>query len=458
MGTAYAGWWTRRSLRLRLTVAAGVVIAVGLAGAAVLLVAWLHTSLIQGLDQTATQRAEVVAAALDPARPGAALSGAAGGEVAMQVVDSKGTVLASSANLQGESRLFTFAPGQSGQARAETVSGLPLGQEGTWRAVALPAQAGHASFTVYAAVPTAEVDSSLQRLGTALAVGTPVVVGLLTAIGWLLLGRALRPVEVLRAQAADITASDLSRRLDVPPVHDELGRLAGTLNDLLARLDAAGRQQRRFIADAAHELRSPVSSLRTQLDVALRHPGPTSWDTLAPELLAETRRLSRLVDGLVRLARLDARPARRRDPVDLDDIVFAEVLRTRPEAPDVVVDEQEVGAARVTGDADALSSAVRNLLDNATRHATCRVDVRLSVLDGHAELVVADDGPGIPAADRKRVFDRFTRLDDARARDEGGSGLGLAIVHEIVTAHLGTVHVEDNTPGARFVIRLPAAG
>ncbi|MBA2813651.1 HAMP domain-containing histidine kinase [Streptomyces sp. KM273126] len=457
MAGRLARWWAGHSLRLRLTAAAGLVIAAGLAGAALLLVAWLHVSLLRGLDQTAAQRAQLIAAALDPARPARAVSGFAGGDTAVQVIDRGGAVRAASGNLEGEGRLFSFPPAPSGQLKAHTLHRLPLQEADTWRAVALSAGPRHGDLTVYVAVPTTDVDHGLAELTAALALGVPVVVGLLTGVGWLILGRALRPVDDLRAQAARITASDPGRRLDVPPARDELRRLAETLNDLLRRLDAAGRRQREFVADAAHELRSPIAGLRAQLDVALRNPGKTQWEALGPELVAETARLSRLVDDLVQLARIDARPVYRRDTVDLDDVVFTEVSRARPETPRIVVDESAVSAARVTGDAHALSRAVRNLLDNATRHAAHRVEVRLSADGGRAELVVADDGPGIPAAERTRVFGRFTRLDAARARDQGGSGLGLAIVHDIVAAHQGTVHVEDNHPGARFVVHLPIA-
>ncbi|MCW2869047.1 ATP-binding protein [Actinacidiphila oryziradicis] len=471
-----AAWWTRRSLRLRLSAAAGVVIAAGLAGAAVLLVAWLHTSLLRGLDQTAAQRAQVVAAALATGPLTPSLPASAEGDSVVQIVDRTGVVRAGSVNVSGEQRLFTFAPTTSGDPQAHTVRGLPLGQNGAWRAVAVPAQSTSGPLTVYVAVPADSVDRSLAQLTAALVIGVPVVVALLTGVGWLLTGRALRPVDALRAQAAEITASDLGRRLNVPPAHDELGRLAETLNELLSRLDGATRQQRQFVADAAHELRSPLSSLRTQLEVAARHPGSAKWGSLAPDLVEEAERLSRLVDDLVWLARLDARPRLRRRLVDLEEIVFAEVRRARQRTP-FVIDETAVGPARVMGDGEAFARVVRNLLDNAVRHATGRIEVRLGVVvDGTggsgsgsgavaelavaelavAELAAADDGSGIAEADTLRVFDRFTRLDNARARDAGGSGLGLAIVHDIVTVHHGSVRIEDNAPGARFVVRLPA--
>ncbi|MGW5664946.1 sensor histidine kinase [Streptomyces sp. NPDC003758] len=202
-------------------------------------------------------------------------------------------------------------------------------------------------------------------------------------------------------------------------------------------------------------MRSPLSSLHTQLEVAVRHPGSADRATRGPALVEESERLSRLVDDLVRLARLDAPPRLCMRPVDLDEIVFREVRHARRHAS-VVFDQGAVSAARVYGDGDALARVVRNLLDNAIRYADRRIEVSLGVRDRAAHLVVADDGPGIPVADRRRVFDRFTRLDGARARGTGGSGLGLAIVRDLVVVHHGRIGIEDNAPGARIVVRIPA--
>ncbi|MGR6974624.1 HAMP domain-containing sensor histidine kinase [Streptomyces cynarae] len=445
-------WWARRSLRLRLTAAAALMISAALVGAACLLVVWLRMSLLTGLDQTALQRAQVIAAGVDTHGLARVLPASGGGDTAVQVVDARRAVRSSSANLEGRPALFTFRPSSSGTAH--TVRGLPLSEDGTWRAVAVRA-GDEDPLTVYVAVPTAAVDRNLAQLTVGLAIAVPPAVALLTGVCWLLTGRALRPVEALRAQTAEITACDLGRRLDPPPAEDALGRLARTLNDLLARLDVATRRQRQFIADAAHELRSPLSSLHTQLEVAVRHPGSADWAARGPALVEESERLSRLVDDLVRLARLDALPRLRMRPVDLDEIVFHEVRHARRHTS-VVIDQRAVGAARVYGDGDALARVVRNLLDNAIRYAGRRIEVSLGVRDRAAHLVVADDGPGIPVADRRRVFDRFTRLDGARARDTGGSGLGLAIVRDLVVAHHGHIGIEDNAPGARIVVRIPA--
>ncbi|MGW1254701.1 sensor histidine kinase [Streptomyces sp. NPDC002513] len=451
-------WWARRSLRLKLTAAAALMIAAALVGAASLLVVWLRTSLISGLDQTAVQQAQVIAANQEDGSLPRTLPPLSGnGDTAVQVVDDAGGVRSSSRNLAGDPPLFHFAPTTSETPHIHIVHHLPLRGAETWHAVALPAGTDSDPLTVYVAVPTAAVDHNLATLTAGLAIGVPPAVALLTGVVWLLTGRALRPVDSLRGQTADITACDLGRRLDVPPADDALGRLARTLNDLLARLDVATRHQRQFVTDAAHELRSPLSSLHTQLEVAVRHPGSAAWETRGPALIEESERLSRLVDDLLRLARLDAQPQLRKRPVDLDEIVFQEVRHARLHTH-LFIDRHAVGAARVYGDGDALARVVRNLLDNAIRYAVDRIDVSLRVRDDIACLVVADDGPGIPEADRSRVFDRFTRLDGARARGTGGSGLGLAIVHDIVAAHHGRVDIEDNAPGARIVVRVPATG
>ncbi|AJE44125.1 sensor histidine kinase [Streptomyces nodosus] len=447
--------WARRSLRLRLTAAAALMIAAALVGAACLLVVWLRMSLLSGLDQTALQRAQVIAGNVDSGSLAHVLPASGEGDTAVQVVDRAGAVRSSSQNLAGEPALFAFTPITTGAPQGHTVHGLPLSGGGSWRAVGLLAGAADDPVTVYVAVPTQAVHHNLAQLTAVLVIGVPPAVALLTGVVWLLTGRALRPVDALRAQTAEITASDLGRRLDVPPADDALGRLARTLNDLLARLDTSARLQRQFVADAAHELRSPLSSLHTQLEVAVRHPGSADWQARGPALIEESERLSRLVDDLVRTARLDARPRMRKGPVDLDEIVFREVRHARLRTS-LVIDRRAVSAARVYGDGEALARVVRNLLDNALRYAVERIEVSLRVHDGTAVLVVADDGPGIPAADRSRVFDRFTRLDGARARDTGGSGLGLSIVHDLIAAHHGRVHIEDNGPGARVVVGVPA--
>jgi signal transduction histidine kinase len=228
-----------------------------------------------------------------------------------------------------------------------------------------------------------------------------------------------------------------------------------TMNDLLDRLHRAAVAQRRFVADAAHELRSPLAALRARLEVSERGGDLGRWQRAAPVLVSDVDRLGRLVDDLLALARLDESPRLRRAvQVDLDEIVFAEVTRLRP-GTGVVLDTRNVSAALLYGDPDLLSRVVANLLRNAVRHAAHRVQVSVTTSDGQVELTVADDGPGIPSAERERVFERFHRLDAARDRDGGGSGLGLAIVRDAVRAHQGSVSIQDDRPGAVVVVWLP---
>jgi signal transduction histidine kinase len=246
----------------------------------------------------------------------------------------------------------------------------------------------------------------------------------------------------------------------VPEAHDEVRTLAVTLNDMLARLDAAQRRQRSLVSDTAHELRSPIASIRAQLEVALDHPEQQDWNQTGRDVLADTLRLARLAEDLLVLARLDEYqpPAAPGTPVDLAALVTEETQRSAGGRVPVVA--QAAGPCLVTGEVDGLRRMLRNLTDNAMRYAKSGVEVAARREDSEAVLTVSDDGPGIPAADRERAFDRFVRLDDARSRDEpgtGGAGLGLAIVRAIARTHGGSAHLEDATPGLRAVVRLPAA-
>jgi signal transduction histidine kinase len=452
-------WWRRRSLRARLTVAATAVMTLVISAAAMLLLWRVHASLVSSLDARVTRDALAAGARIDAGNAPPAAVASFRGDTAAQVVDSTGRVVATSPNLDGEPRLFAFTPPPAaGAVGIATVRSVPLGDSDAYRVAAVAvARDRDPSYVVYVGVPLQPAIASTSQFAAGFGLGLPVLAAALGALTWVLVGRALRPVEVLRAQAAGITATDLHRRVDVPPGGDELARLAATLNDLLHRIDTALTQQRQFVADAAHELRSPITSLLAQLEVAGRGAGGTNAGELAGELAGEVRRLARLVDDLLTLARLDSPgPRARGGAVDLDDVVLTEAFRARPRA-EITVDSSAVGNARVHGDAETLTRVVRNLLDNAVRHARRHVAVRLASEGGWAELVVADDGLGIDPVDRAAVFDRFTRLDEARDRDAGGTGLGLAIVHDVVHAYGGQVTVEDNAPGARFVVRLPLA-
>jgi signal transduction histidine kinase len=307
---------------------------------------------------------------------------------------------------------------------------------------------------VLVARSTSDVTQGVHLLRVTLLIAFPVLVALLAAVLWRVLGAALRPVEALRTGAEEITGGTRPGRLPVPGSRDEVYRLAVTLNGMLHRLDAARARQRAFVADAAHELRSPLTNMRTELEVAQRLSDTTDWLPLAADLLTDVDRLSRLVDDLLLLARSDdaaANPAVASGDVDLGRLL-AEVAARYPD----VRYERPAVAQHATGDRDALGRVVANLLDNAVRHAGTQVRLTVAPDGAYAKISVADDGPGIPVAERERVFDRFTRLDDARSRDEGGSGLGLPIAREIVEAHGGRIDIGDG-PGGRLVVRLPRA-
>ncbi len=306
-------------------------------------------------------------------------------------------------------------------------------------------------FVVLYAAPLAAVDAAQDTVMFYLMIGVPILIVVAGAATYVFAGRALRPVEAIRARVASMSEKDLAERVPVPAARDEVGRLAETMNGMIARLEHAQKVQRRFVADASHELRSPLATIGAGLEL-LQDSDPGTVRTLR----GETQRLGRLVDDLLLLARADERGLQpRRDEVDLDEIVEAE--RARP-YDDEVRTEVRAEHVRVIGDRSQLVRVLRNLVDNAHRHARSRVVVTLGREADRAALDVADDGPGLPPADRIRVFERFVRLDDARARADGGSGLGLAIVAEVVAAHDGLVWVEDAPGGgALFRVRLPAA-
>ena len=319
--------------------------------------------------------------------------------------------------------------------------------------VALPAALGEVS--IIAASPLSEVSRSIDTLARTLLFAIPSLVALVGCLAWWVTGRALRPVHAITRRVADISATSLHERVPEPGGNDEVGELARTMNEMLGRLEHADLRQRQFVSDASHELRSPVASIRTELEVALLTPDHTDWRQVADNVLAEDARLDRIVGDLLTLARLGEQP----NPgagadVDLDDVVLAEAARTRR----VVVDTSAVAPARTLGRAEELARMAGHLLDNAARHARVRVatGVEHDVM-GRPTFWVDDDGAGVPVDQRTSIFERFGRLDEGRARDQGGAGLGLAVVRRIAERHGGTVEVTDSPlGGARFIVRLPA--
>jgi signal transduction histidine kinase len=445
---------SRLSLRGRLTLIATVVIGVGVILGSMLLNLALDRALIAEVQDSAKARARDVAALLEEGSLPQELP-RAGGTAAEQVLDSHGGVLAGTPGREeGVALLRGAALDRARHGRPVTVDGSVIGHGGELRVVGRAAGPGGSS-TVLVASSLAPIERTEQVVREVLLLLCPLVLVGVSGVCWYVVGSALRPVDALRRGAQDITGSQSPERLPVPHTQDELRRLAETLNDMLDRLAGASARQRVFVSDAAHELRSPLTSIKTQLEVTRAHPHTAAWEDTADDVMSEVDRLSRLVDDLLMLARRDepGSSQRRHGPVDLGEVADAVGLRY----PGIVARSGASGVI-VEGDADELTRVVDNLVANALRHTRSDVLVDVRRADANATLTVTDDGPGIPEAERERVFERFTRLDEARSRDAGGSGLGLAIVREIVTAHGGTVDLQDAGPGLRVVVRLPAAG
>ncbi len=448
--------WRARlgTVRVRITLAAVLVVLVAATAGSIALVSALGRSLTDEVVGLAEDRADAVAAALESgARPAAAVRGEEEDRF-VHVVDGSGDVLAAS-------------PGATARPLADAADGPsidvspPTGDE-DFVVVARSADVpGGEPLRVLVTLESSDVGEAQEALAGTLRPVVPLLAIVVGLLAWWLVGRALAPVEAIRREVDRIGADALTRRVPQPRTRDEIAGLAATMNAMLDRLQQAQEQQRRFVSDASHELRSPASAIRQHAEVSLAHPESASTEELASVVLSEGHRLEQLVEHLLLLARSDeGLVAVHLRAVDLDDLVLEEAARVRA-GGDVRVDVSSVSAGRVHGDATLLRRLVSNLIDNAARHARSAVVVSLtenSGPDGTADvrLAVGDDGPGIPAADRERVLDRFVRLDEARARDAGGAGLGLAIVRAVVLAHGGRIEVGASPQGgARITVQLP---
>ena len=423
------------TVRFRVTFAAAGLFAIALAGASFALVRTTHDSLTRGIEQANQEQLDQAVQQLEQgiAPADVQVSSRRGGTPAFRVQGPGGRRSTVPPPGTPVARPGPNDPRVRAQRRVETAQG---------------------TITLIAERSITEVDETVDSITDALFVGVPLLVLLVGGLTWWFAGRALRPVEAIRAEAAAITGSTIHRRVPEPTTDDEVGRLARTMNSMLDRLEETSLRQRRFVSDASHELRSPVAVIRTQLEVALRRGDATDWPSVAHRVLAEDQRLEEAVGELLELARSEEGEELRTTDVDLDEIVLEEVARPRR----IAVDPSRVSAGRVHGNAAQLTSVVRNLLDNGCRHATTRVDIHVVVDGPEVVLIVDDDGPGVPVGDRERVFERFTRLDEGRSRDAGGVGLGLAMVRAIAERHGGHVTIEDAPiGGARFVVRLPTA-
>jgi len=436
----------KAGVRTRVTATAVVVVGLVLVVAAAVMVWFVDCALAAQAADGASLRAEQIADR--GVVHGSTIVVADPEEEFVQVLEAS-QVIASSANVAGQKPLATPAPENTVRLQVPNLAGPFI-------AASAQGQGANGAQLVVVGVNIDDVAEARKVVAIALLVGVPLVLVVVGLVTWRTVGRTLRPVERIREEVERISSRELGRRVPAAVHDDEIGRLATTMNRMLDRLERSQERRRRFVADAAHELRSPVASIRQQAEVAAAHPETTSVDELALRVLSEDERLQGLVEDLLLLARMDER-APEREEVDLDDIVLAEAERLRG-TTSIVLDTRGVSAGRILGDRASLERVVRNLLDNAARHARERVAIGVAQLDGHVVLAVEDDGPGIDPADRERALERFVRLDGARDRRTGGAGLGLSIVRDVTAAHGGSVELADGALGGlRVRIALPAA-
>ncbi|KUL24416.1 sensor histidine kinase [Actinoplanes awajinensis] len=526
----------RLGVRMRSAIAAGIVVIVASLGVGAILLVTARGILLDNVTTAANDRAAQVTTALTSGNTGAlevALRTSRAGRSLAQVVTTGGEVVGASAAIEGAAAMSTLRPAV-GRRLTETKD-LRLGEGEPWRILAIGVDSPSGQRVVLVAESMDAVADSTEAILTAMLLGLPVLAVVVGVATFLFVGRTLRPVEAMRRQAATITATNLHARLPLPAADDEIAALATTMNTMLDRIETSAAAQRRFVSDASHELRSPLTTIRANADLlagavrkrppaveeeaggarnrsgaageavgeevgavrnrasaageetgavrnrsgaageaagGVRGPAGAAEDESGvaraerddadersarsiERIRAESARMSRLVEDLLLLARVDDQPAPpRHEDVDLDDLVFAERERVGVEHPALRI-EGGVSPVRVVGDPDQLTRVLRNLVDNTVRHARERVTIGVGARDGHGEIVVGNDGPAIPAADRERIFDRFVRLDDSRSREGGGAGLGLAIAREIITAHQGTLTIDDLAEGAAMRMRLP---
>jgi signal transduction histidine kinase len=451
-----SGFTSNWGISARSAFVAATVVFVALALSGVGLVAVQYQAMLFGVDSEAAARVAAVAEGVRSGGPAAvdpALLETDEIVVAVQVVDADGAVVLHSAS-------------------APTTPLIPIGDVGTGLRIGIPGRSSpygsirfsaqtldgpDGRYTILVGEGSATIMSTVRNVVIALAVAAPIVIAVSGLATYLLVRRSMRSVDEIRSRVAEITTSDLSGRVPVPGSRDEISALAVTMNEMLARIESGHAAQQRFVGDASHELRSPLTTIISALEVAIAHPEVFDTNLATGTLIPEAQRMKALIDDLLLLARADERGLTvAHDDVDLDDLAAAEVEQLRRTTSlDVCAD---ITPARMKGDAAALSRVLRNLLDNAARHAVSRVELDIVPGDGHVVVRVADDGPGIPLAERVRVFDRFVRLDSDRSRSAGGTGLGLAIVREIVMAHGGAVVIEDGNPAGTVVrLQLPLA-
>ncbi|MEN3304212.1 MAG: hypothetical protein V7603_414 [Micromonosporaceae bacterium] len=369
-----------------------------------------------------------------------------------QVLADDGHVLAATRTLRGLPAVYAVPAGTTTPVRQKAADGV-IPSEVT--VIAQRTTVAGQPVTIVTGTSTGVLSQVSEASARLLIVGVPGIVLLAAGTIWLVVGRALRPVEQIRHAVTDITSADLSRRVPEPGTADEIGHLAQTMNGMLARLEDSTRKQRRFVADASHELRSPLAAIRTSLEVGLAHPDKAPWPVIAERAMRQSVRLEDMIEQLLLLARADERQlAAKRQPVPVN-AVLREIAETSARGLDVVIDAPNEVAT--VGNPDHLRRLFGNVTENAARYARTRIVITARAAADRVTVEIDDDGPGIPEVDRERVFDRFVRLDTSRGRGSGTTGLGLAIAREIAIAHGGHIAItESPMGGARVIVTLPS--
>lgn len=448
------------TVRVRVTITAVLAVGCALAVSAGIVEVTLTRDRQHVLLTTAEEQARVVQTLNPELTPPFQLPASESLESGLVQVLHFGKVVAASRPLRSKPPLWF-----PGDPQVQTNDYVLAGQAHDVHVVSIPVTFGRTRDYVVVVTSLDQYDNSLLYVQRLLEIGMPTLLLVVGVISWLIVGRALRPIEALRSEVAEVAAVAGAHRVPEPATDDEVGRLARTLNSMLDRLESATKRERRFVSDASHELRSPIANIRTELEVALHHPDRAEWTKVASDVLAQDERMGRLVESLLILARSD------------DSRILAETVSTPTDlsaVADTVVCAAAAESARDGGPAITLHSdpafvqvpvvylerLVSNLVDNARRYAETAVEVTVRTSGEFAVLEVRDDGPGVPPHERQRIFERFVRLDEARDRVQGGFGLGLAIVADLCKALGGTVKVADAGPGrsgALFTVRLPLA-
>ena len=450
-------WSTGRlSVRLRLTIGATLLATVTFAIFGLFMLSIYHNALLDEQHRRVRQvLAHVAAYSMDRDQPPEWRKPDQDFTESIQVLDANNRVIAGDSVFVNRPPMMTLLDGQT--KRTATIRNprfRPGDREIYVEAALINSAAGNRTVIVADTVDGVNGRTARAQM-SALTVGIASIL-VVAYLSWAMLSRALRPVERLRGRVADITASgDLSHRVPQSPGGDEIGRLAHTLNEMLGALEAATKTQQRFVADAAHELRTPLAGITAFLEVAASHPETIDRAGLVTQLLVANKRMIHLASDLLTLAGLDAGAPIRYRPIDLAGVIQDCLFHLGPTQVRV---ENWIGASAVVlGNETHLTEVVTNLIANALRHARSTAWISLTTSEAGAVLTVIDDGPGIPLEHRDRIWDRFVRLDDDRGRASGGTGLGLALVKKIVTAHGGAVRVDDAHPGpgAAFTVTLP---